>query len=158
MAKKTLKYFMREEARQDAIIKVPGPATIRDEQGNTVELEIKVLSNGEVMRINDMYKTRTPAKDRKGNYIIQDGELVYRTEKDLGKASRHLIVEALVYPDLKDPELMEYFGCVDITDMPFKVFPTAEEYSHVSREVMKALGMLESDEEKNEKDIEAAKN
>ena len=39
-----------------------------------------------------------------------------------------MIVEALQYPNLKDKELMEYYKCVDITDMPLKVFQNADEY------------------------------
>ena len=35
--------------------------------------------------------------------------MVFKTEKDSVKATRHIIVEALVYPDLKDPELMKYY-------------------------------------------------
>ena len=76
--------------------------------------------------------------------------------KDGARAPRHMIVEALQYPNLKDKELMEYYKCVDITDMPLKVFPNADEYQHVTRIVMQALGLAEtiSDEE----DLADAKN
>ena len=67
-----------------------------------------------------------------------------------------MIVEALQYPNLKDEELMKYYGVVDVTDMPLKVFPTADEYQHVSRIVMEALGLIAgvSDDE----DLADAKN
>lgn len=158
MANKTLKYFMREEAKQEAIVKVPGPDTIRDENGKIVDFEIKVLSNEKIVKINEMYKSRTPARDKKGNYIIQNGELIFRSEKDNAKAARHIMVEALVYPDLKDPELMQFYKCNDITEMPFKVFPTGTEYAYVSKKVMEVLGMIDPAETKDEKDLEDAKN
>ena len=67
-----------------------------------------------------------------------------------------MIVEALQYPDLKDPELMKYYGCVDVTDMPLKVFPKPDEYQHVSRIVMQALGLMSK--VTDDEDVEAAKN
>ena len=51
---------------------------------------------------------------------------------------------------------MDYYGCLDITDMPLKVFPKADEYQHVMRIVLQALGItapVNDDEE-----LEAAKN
>lgn len=155
MVNRNLKYFMRSEAKEEQILTVPGPDTIRDENGEVVNLEIKKLHNDTITEINDMYKSRTPLKDNKGNYVVQNGEVVFKSERDAGKAARHILVEALVYPNLKDPDLMKYFDCVDLTEMPLKVFPSSDEYSYVSKKVMEVLGMLESDEEN---DIDQAKN
>lgn len=157
---KSLSYFMREEAKQEQIIKVPGPDTIKDENGNVVELEIKKLSNETVARINDMYVTKTLLKDKKGNFVLQNGVAAYKVDRDREKAARHLMVEALVYPDLKDKKLMEFFNCVDITEMPLKVFPDSKEYSYVSRAIMRVLniGDASEEDESNEKETEDAKN
>ena len=131
--KKDLKYFMR--STEPKIVTVPGPDSFKDEDGKVIDFEIRVLSQEEINRINEG--------------LIANGEVVWKTEKDPANASRHIIVEALQYPDLKDPDLMKHFGCVDFTDMPLKVFPTADEYQHVSRIVMQALGLASaiSDEE-----------
>ena len=131
------------------IVTVPGPDSFKDEDGKVIDFEIRVLSQEEINRINEGYRKRGMATDKKGNPLIANGEVVWKTEKDPAKASRHIIVEALQYPDLKDPDLMKHFGCVDFTDMPLKVFPTADEYQHVSRIVMQALGLASaiSDEE-----------
>ena len=67
-----------------------------------------------------------------------------------------MMVEALQYPDLKDKELMDYYKCVDVTEMPLKVFSTPSEYSQVSQIIMKALGL--ASEVSDEEDLEAAKN
>ena len=152
--KKDLKYFMR--STEPKIVTVPGPDSFKDEDGKVIDFEIRVLSQEEINRINEGYRKRGMATDKKGNPLIANGEVVWKTEKDPAKASRHIIVEALQYPDLKDPDLMKHFGCVDFTDMPLKVFPNADEYQHVTRIVMQALGLAEtiSDEE----DLADAKN
>ena len=157
MANKNLKYFMREESRQEQIFQVPAPARFVDEKGEVVQMEVKKLHNDTIAKINDMYKSRTPMKDKKGNYIVQNGEVVFKTEKDSVKATRHIIVEALTYPDLKDPELMKYYDCVDITDMPLKVFPGNDEFGYVSRKVLEILGLMDA-AESNEREVEDAKN
>lgn len=145
--KKDLKYFMR--STEPKIVTVPGPDSFKDEDDKVIDFEIRVLSQEEINRINEGYRKRGMATDKKGNPLIANGEVVWKTEKDPAKASRHIIVEALQYPDLKDPDLMKHFGCVDFTDMPLKVFPSADEYQHVSRIVMQALGLASaiSDEE-----------
>ena len=41
MANKNLKYFMREESRQEQIFQVPAPARFVDEKGEVVQMEVK---------------------------------------------------------------------------------------------------------------------
>ncbi len=154
---KNLKYFMREESKQEQTFQVPAPDRFVDEKGEVVQMEIKKLHNDTIARINDIYKSRTPMKDKKGNYIIQNGEVVFKTEKDNVKATYHIIAEALVYPNLKDPELMKSYECVDITEMPLKVFPDNDEFGYVSRKVMEILGLVDA-AESNEREVEDAKN
>lgn len=141
MAKRDLKYFMRE--REEQIISVPGPETFIDENGNVLDLEIRVLSNTEIQKINNNYRKRSIATDKKGQPYIANGEVVFKTEKDSAKAARHIIAEALVFPDLKDKGLMEFYHCSDITEMPELVFSRADEYAHVTRAVFTALGLID---------------
>lgn len=152
--KKDLTYFMR--SNEPEIITAPGPETFKDEKGNVIQFEIKKLTQEEITRINNAYRKRSIASDKKGNPLVYNGEVIWKTEKDAARASRHLIVEALQYPNLKDEELMKYYGVVDITDMPLKVFPTADEYEHVTRIVMEALGLIAGADD-NE-DLNDAKN
>lgn len=158
MANKNLKYFMREDCKEEQIFTRPAPARFVDEKGEVVQMEIKKLHNETIAKINEMYKTRTPMRDKKGNYICQNGEVIFKTEKDSLRATRHIIAEALVYPDLKDPDLMAFYKCADITEMPLKVFPENDEYAHVQRAVLEVLGMLEPEEQQNEKEVDDAKN
>jgi len=154
MAKKDLKYFMRNT--ENEIVTAPGPDSFRDDEGNVIQFEIKVLTQNEINKINDAYRHRGIATDKKGNPLVTMGEVVWKTEKDSAKASRHIIVEALQYPNLRDPELMKHYNCVDMTEMPLLVFSRADEYQHVSRIVMQALGLASTVSDEDE--LENAKN
>ena len=159
MAKRDLKAFMRESAKTEEIVSVPGPDTILGEDGKPVMLEIRVLSNSAIKKINDMYTTRQMAVDKKGVPYVQAGEVAFKTTMDTQKATGHILAEALVYPDLKDPELMKFFGVVDISEMAAKVFPRTDEFVHVNRAVMMALGIgREPANEETEKALDEAKN
>lgn len=154
MAKKDLKYFMRSTEAE--VVTAPGPESFKDENGNVIQFEIKVLTQAEINQINDNYRKRSMATDKKGNPLIAMGEVVWKVEKDSAKASRHMIVEALQYPNLKDPELMKHYNCIDVTEMPLLVFSKADEYQHVSRIVMQALGLASS--VNDDEDMKDAKN
>lgn len=145
MAKKDLKFFMRSHEQE--IVTAHGPESFKDDEGNVIELEIRVLSNKEIQDINNKYRRRSIATDKKGQPYIASGEVVFKTEKDNARATRHIIVEALQYPDLKDKELMDFYHCVDVTEMPQLVFSKADEYAHVSRAVLTALGIIDEPEE-----------
>ena len=151
---KDLKYFMRDQ--HDEIVTVPGPDTIKDENGNVIDLEIRVLSQAEIRKINDGYRRRSIATDKRGQPYVFNGEVAFKTERDNERATRHIIAEALVYPNLKDKELMEYYHCEDITEMPLRVFSRADEYAHVSRVVLTALGIISEPDDNS--DVEDAKN
>ncbi len=153
---KDLKYFMRPI--EPEVVTVPGPNTIKDEEGNVLPLEIRTLSQETINKINDSYKKKTMATDKKGNPLIANGEVVWKTEWDAPRASQHIIVEALQFPDLHDPDLMKYYNCVDITQMPLKVFSRSDEFQYVSRMVMKVLGLSSEIDDDEEEDLEAAKN
>jgi hypothetical protein len=152
---KDLKYFMREQ--KDEIVTAPGPDTILDEDGKPVILEIRVLSHAEISKISDSYSKRAVALDKKGAPYISGGEVVFRTESDNARAGRHIIAEALVYPNLKDEKLMAFYKCNDITEMPRLVFPRANEYLHVNRAVSAALGLAQEANDAG-KTLEDAKN
>ncbi len=152
--KKNLSYFMREQ--KEEIVKAPAPESFKDENGNPLEMEIRVLSADTIRKINENYRTRKIAFDKSGHPYINGGEVVFQSESDNGKAFRHIIVEALVYPDLKDKEMMDFYKCCDITEMPLKVFSKQSEYDYVFRTVMTALGILENPE--NSDELDEAKN
>lgn len=152
--KKSLKYFMREPETE--IVTAPGPETFKDESGNVIQFEIRVLTQKEIQEINDGYRKHGVATDKKGNPLVDGGEVVWKTEVDRARAARHILAEALAYPNLKDPELMDFYHCHDISEMPLHVFRRPDEYAHVTDMVMKALGLTDASED--EEDLKAAKN
>lgn len=152
---KSLSYFMREAAKEPEIVEVPGVEGIKDEEGNIVPFKIRILNQKEISDIYDKYRKRTMVFDKRGNPYTRGNEAVFKTESDSARALRHIIVEALQYPDLRDKDLMEFYKCYDITEMPLKVFPNPEEYQHVERSVLSALGIMEYE---NDDEVEDAKN
>lgn len=158
MSGKNLKYFMRPV--DDAIITAPAPASFKDEKGNVVQMEIRRLRQSEIEKINKAYTVRSVATDRRGNPLVQNGNVVWKERRDSDKITHHIVAEALVYPNLKDPELMAYYDVVDVTDMPLAVFNRPGELMEVIDTVWKAIGLRADDnaEERDSEDLETAKN
>jgi len=153
---KSLKYFMREQ--KDETVEVPAPKGFVDDEGKPIMMEVKVLTNKRVQEIFAAYRKRKIATNEKGvPYIGPGGEVVFQTDRDTPRAIRHIIAEALVFPNLKDKEIMEHYNCADISEMTQHVFPRSDEYAHVSRMVLNALGL--GDEGPSDDDlIDDAKN
>ena len=125
--KKNLSYFMKEI--KEEIVTAPAPKSFKDENGRALEMEIKVLSNERIRKIQDNYRKRSIALDSKGSPYISGGEVVFKTEYDANRALRHIMAEALVYPDLKSQEMMDFYKCYDISEMPLKVFQNKNLFS-----------------------------
>ena len=157
MAEKSLSYFMRETAKKQEIIEVPGIESIKDEKGNIVPFKIRILTKKQIDDIYDKCRTRTLVYDKKGKPVINRGQAVFDVKTDNNKALQRIIVEALAYPDLKDKELMDYFDCYEFAEMPLKVFPNQKEYDQVTNIVFSALGILEDDGD-GEDEVQEAKN
>lgn len=157
MKNKNLSYFMREELKNEDIVEVPGPESIVDENGDPVKFQIKRLRRERVDEIYDRYRTLKPALDKNKKPYVVDGKMVMIEEKDYAKALRHVMAEALVYPNLCDEELMNFFDCIDVTKMPVKVF-TQKEYSEVIKMLNHVLRIDDEDEEEQKDDLETAKN
>ncbi len=153
---KDLKFFMRE--KKDEIITVKGPKSFTDDKGKVIDFEIKVISQSEIDKIYDNYTKKSIAMDKKGKPIVHSGNIVWKVEKDDSAAFRHIIVETLKYPDLKNEELMKFYNCVDVTKMPELVFSNPKEYDYVTKIIMAALGLGEYPEMEEEKLLDEAKN
>ena len=81
MANKDLRYFMREEAKVEQIITVPGPESIKDENGNVIQLEIKQLHNDTIAKINEMYESKTPLRIRRVISLFRMAMLCIRSRE-----------------------------------------------------------------------------
>ncbi len=152
MANQNLKRFMRPELKSEETFDVK----ITDKDGHDMPLKIKRLSQKTMDDIRDAYTNKSPAYDKNGNPIIQNGRLVMVEERDTERFSRHLITEALVEPKLDDPELMEYFDVVDKVDMFGTVF-TQDEQKQIL-DLFTAISAYKDIESVTSEDIKEAKN
>lgn len=81
MANKDLRYFMREEAKVEQIVTVPGPESIKDENGNVIQLEIKQLHNDTIAKINEMYESRHLSRIRRVISLFRMAMLYIRSRE-----------------------------------------------------------------------------
>lgn len=142
-----LSFFMRDN--KDEIIKVPAPESFgdngKDEKGEPIMLEIRVLSRKRIHEINEKYKDTKIAKDPKtGEVLINNGEVVHDVVRDNVKAGLQLFVEALAFPNLKDEKLMAHYGVYEHIYMPWAVFPNPKDFSYVNDQILIAAGLKES--------------
>ena len=68
---KSLKYFMRPV--QQEIITFTGPESFKDDDGNPINFEAKILTQQEITQINENYRRRSLATDKKGNPLVNGG-------------------------------------------------------------------------------------
>lgn len=156
MAGSSLKAFMRNKAKEEEIVNVYAPESFVDEGGNRVKLQVKRLSVKHVNEIYERYNYYAAAKDDDGNVLIRNNRVVKDFVVDAEGYTNRLIVEGLVYPDLHDKELMNFYGCADVMEMPHAVFASKAEYEYVRDVIISLTCTLSGDE--NEYIIDEAKN
>jgi len=160
---KNLKFFMQEA--KEEIVDVPAPEKFVDDEGNRINLQIKVLPRKRINELREAYRKRSVAVSAKGSPFINSANntVLFKEERDDERAARHMIAEALVYPNLQDKELMAFYKCNDITEMADHVFPRADDFNYVNRMILNVLGLGDNpaDEDggpSNEELLEEAKN
>lgn len=142
----SIRAFMRNKAKEEEIVKVLAPKSFLDEKGERAVLEIKRLSTNHVNKVYSAYHHPIVAKDENGNIIVRNGKVVKDVFVDEEANINRLIVDALVFPDLHNKELMDFYGCSDVMDMPHAVFASTKEYRYVSDIVLKLAGTLSGEE------------
>lgn len=141
-----MKYFMREELKNDEVVEVPGIDTFKDENGENIPFKIKVLGIEDVNKIRKNYTSRRIAVDDKGKRVLDKSRNpIFTEDVDNEAATARIIVEALECPNLKDPELMKFYGVNDVMEMPYKLFKNAKDYTYVSTTVVEVLGLGEQE-------------
>lgn len=157
--KLSMKYFMRQELLTDEIVEVPGVETFPGEDGNPLPLKIKILGMEEINKIRKAYTKNRIVLDQNGKRVFdKSGKPLLESEVDNITATNRMIVDALVFPDLRDPDLMAFYKCNDVVDMPFKVFKRNRDYQYVSGQVTEALGIKADDEITDDELVDEAKN
>ncbi len=153
-----MKFFMREEFRKEEILEIPGLNTFCDDKGEPIPLKIKVLGVDEINKIRKNYTTTKIVIDDKGKRVFdKSGKPLMATECDNMAATNRMIVESLLVPNLKDPEMMAFYDCKDVVEMPMKVFKKPKDYTYVSKQITIANGIDDEDMSDDEL-VEEAKN
>lgn len=140
MATKDLKYFMRNDA--DEIIDVPAPSSFKDETGKTVIMQVKKLSAGAIQRFNKRYRHESVGVDPKTKRpYSENGKLLKKDDTDYERAGYALVCDALVFPNPKDKELMDFYKTADPIDVLFGMFRDQEDLNYVVEVVLDVLGL-----------------
>lgn len=103
----TLKAFMREEYLVKEPVKYVASKRIKDDKGAAVEWQLSVLTNKEIEEILDKRTKRIPIKGA----IKQ-----YTKELDSEGAYMDMALRSVVYPNLDDEELQQFYGTVGAED------------------------------------------
>lgn len=148
-----IKAFMKQDLKDRGTMEFPGIERFKDEEGNVIPFIIKRLSRTRLKEIRDMYRTTQVYRDKnngKRPVIGSNGQVAVIKDYDAEKAGLHFMVEAFVQPKLDDPELMDYYGVVDVLEMPYVLFADKEEFDYADDCLMIALGLKEK---QNERDV-----
>ena len=146
MSNASIKSFMRNKAKEEEVVNVLAPEGFVDENGERAILRVKRLSTNHINKTYEQYNYFTIARDENKQPIIRNNRVVKDFVQDTEGNINRLIVDALVFPDLHDKELMEFYGCVDVMDMPHAVFASRSEYEYVRDVVMELSGTLSGEE------------
>lgn len=144
----SIKAFMRKKAKEEEVVSVYAPESFIDENGEKVVMQVKRLSTNRVNQIYEIYNKQVVARDEEGQPIIRNNRIVKDFKQDTEGNINRLIIEALVFPNLRDPELMKFYGCVDVMEMPHAVFASKNEYDYVRDVILSLASTLSGDESK----------
>jgi len=155
-----LSYFMHDTTPTEATY--PAPASFVDKNGNRLQLIFRILTEAEIREIRKHWQKRTIVKDEKTGHpiILSNGTVAVDETYDGLTAMQEMLVESLVYPNLKDKALLDHYNCLNAIEMPLKVFPHSNDLAYVVNAFNILHGFAEPDEnaEKTESDIDKAKN
>jgi hypothetical protein len=132
---KSMTYFMKGKRKSIENQKVVVTEAFMDEQGNPIPFEIKALEQDEIERLQDEC-TKPP--------IIKHGRIMVPEKMDKNRYIARLCVESMIYPNLKDPELLKSYGRVDPVELLKKdILSISGEYAELVEAVMKINGFDE---------------
>jgi len=143
----SIKAFMRAELNEDTIVTIPGIKTFSDESGKPIDMKIRVITTADLTRIRKACHTRKIAKDAKGKPIFKDGSIQYDDQYDGNAMTDQMIVQSLVFPDLHDKELLEFYGCNESVELVHKLFRRFEDYTYISEKIQEVSGISATGDE-----------
>lgn len=150
----SIKAFMRAELKEDVIVEIPGIKTFCDENGNPIPMKIRTITTEDLVRIRKACHIRKVAKDAKGKPIFQNGSIQYDDQYDSNAMNDQMIAESMVFPDLHNKELLDFYGCNSAVELVHKLFRSLDDYTYITERINEASGITSDGDEV----IEDAKN
>lgn len=147
------KSFMLDSLKSGSeVLTFKGVDTFKDENGVPIPLKFKQISRTAVEEIRKNYTTKTPAIGKDGRYIISNGNIINDVEVDYAGYTDALITETMIYPNLKDKELLEFYGVYAGTELLHKLFK-GKDFDYVDRCSAQAAGLINLDENELVKEL-----
>lgn len=146
--------FMRPELKEDIIVEIPGIKTFSDEDGNPIPMKVRALTTSDLEIIRKSCRKRKIAKDTRGKPIFQSGVVQYSEEYDNNAMSNEMIAAALVFPDLHDQALRDYYGVNSAAELVPKMFRKVDDYQYIVNQIQEISGITDDADEM----IDEAKN
>ena len=150
----SIKAFMRAELKEETIVTIPGIKTFSDETGKPIDMKIRVITTSDLTNIRKACHTRKIAKDAKGKPIFQNGTIQYDDQYDGNAMNDQMIAQSLVFPDMHDKELLDFYGCNDAVELVHKMFAKLDDYTYITEKIQEVSGISSDGDEI----IEDAKN
>lgn len=150
----SIQAFMRPELKENPIVEIPGIDTFKDENGVPIPFKIRMITTSDLERIRKGCKVRRIAKDTKGKPIFNGGVVQYSEEYDGNAMGKHMIEEAMVFPDLHDKELLAYYEVNTAVELIDKLFRKLDDFTYVLNKIQEISGISDDGDEI----IEEAKN
>lgn len=146
--------FMRPELKEDIIVEVPGLNTFCDDNGQPIPFKIRALTTSDLETIRKGCRKRKVAKDSKGKPIFQSGVIQYSEEYDNNAITNEMIASALVFPDLHDAKLLEFYEVRTAANLVTKLFRKVDDYQYIVNKIQEISGISDDEDDM----IEEAKN
>lgn len=125
---KDLKFFLKQNTIPVENQEVEVSKRFKDDAGNTVKFEIKLISN----EMDDALRKQNTRQVKKAKGVIVP-------ELDQQKYFVDLVLKSLVYPDLDDKELQDSWGVMDSREL-INAMLLPGEYTALLQEVQKING------------------
>ena len=150
-----LKAFMVQDLKEEKTIEVP--ATEYWQSKGIKTFTLKKLPRSKIEEIRENNTTKTIVKDprTKRPMVSGNNRIVYDEQYDSDTATKEIMVECFVFPDLKSKELRDFYKVDLNTDLPEILF-RGKDWEYANKCVMIACGM--ADEDTEEEIIGKAKN
>lgn len=133
--------FMKQNKIQKTNVKYPAVKSLKDENGDTLQWELKHLTSRENDLIRDECTSEIPIAGKPN---------MYRPKLNASLYLRKLIAASVVYPDLYDAQLQDSYGVKSPEDLIYAMVDEPGEYSELAAYIQKLNGFDVTLEEKAE--------